>query len=179
MADWTLSPWTDAGALALAVDRRARADEARGKRPREWFRHLCETAEPAHSVMFLAHALPRYECVVWAVRSLLETGAVERTDPGMVAALRWIDDPCEALRRAAEAHAETADEDAPSTALCQAVFLSGGSLAPEDLAAIQPPPDLCAKLAAAAILRAAFAGPEPRAMIDRCLALGDEILIAA
>ncbi|HMP57241.1 MAG TPA: hypothetical protein PKD92_11790, partial [Novosphingobium sp.] len=126
--------------------------------------------------MFLAHAMPRYECIVWAVRCLTEEGLVDRADPGIVAALRWVDDPCDRLRREANDHAETADEDAPSTTLCQAVFLSGGSLSGEDLPPVRPPTDTCAKLAAAAVLDAAYAGSDPVPVLERCLAIGEDML---
>ena len=137
MTTWTLSTWTDAARLAAAVDPRAVPAEAHGKPPRDWFVWLRDEGEPVDAVMFLAHAMPRYECIVWATRSLVEAGGIDRTDPGFVAALRWIDNPSDKLRRTAGDHAETADEDAPSTVLCQAVYLSGGSLAPEDLPAVQ------------------------------------------
>lgn len=176
MTTWTLSTWTDAARLAAAVDPRAVPAEAQGKPPRDWFVRLRDEGEPVDAVMFLAHAMPRYECIVWAARSLVEAGGIDRTDPGFVAALRWIDNPSDKLRRTAGDHAETADEDAPSTVLCRAVYLSGGSLAPEDLPAVQPPPDACAKLAAAAVLQAAYAADDPAPAIARSLALGEEIL---
>ena len=176
MSTWTLSTWTDAARLAAAVDPRAVHAESNGRQPRDWFLHLRDEGEPVDAVMFLAHAMPRYECIVWAARSLVEAGAIDRTDPGIVAALRWIDNPCDKLRRIAGDHAETADEDAASTVLCQAIYVSGGSLAPEDLPAVQPPPEACAKLAAAAVLQVAYSKEDPAPAIARSIAIGEEIL---
>lgn len=175
MSSWTLSTWSDAARLAAAVDPRAVPAEAKGKQPRDWFLRLRNEGEPVDAIMFLAHAMPRYECIVWAARSLAEAGT-DGSDTGLVAVLRWIDNPSDKLRRTAGDHAETADEDAPSTVLCQAVYVSGGSLAPEDLPAVQPPPDACAKLAAAAVLQAAYADEDPAPAIARSIAIGEEIL---
>lgn len=179
MANWTLSTWTDAAQLAAVIDPQAVPPEAAGVAPPAWFARLRDTGEAADAVFFIAHAMPRYECVVWALRSLLDMSAVERTDPAIVAALRWIDNPSDTLRRAAGELADGPDDEAPGAMLCQAIFLAGGSLSGEDLPPVQPPPDVCAKLAAAAVLSAAFAAPDPAVALATSLSLGETVIAGA
>ncbi|MCX7284965.1 MAG: hypothetical protein NTX28_13120 [Novosphingobium sp.] len=178
MGDWTLSTWADAAQLAASVNRREVPDEARGVAPAAWFAKLREAGEMTYAVNYIAHAMPRYECVVWAVRALIDIG-IARSDPAMVAALRWIDSPNDKLRRAAHDLGAGLDDETPQALLCEAIFLSGGSISEEDLPAIQPPPDVCAKLAAAAVLTAAFAGKDPQADIARSLQIGETVLAGA
>ncbi|HQS95889.1 hypothetical protein [Novosphingobium sp. 17-62-19] len=178
MSDWKLSTWTDAAQLAASVNPREVPDEARGLAPVEWFIHLRNAGKSTYAVNFLAHAMPRYECVVWAARTLIELGA-DRTDPTLVAALRWIDNPSDRLRRDAAELGDTLDDDTPQALLCKAIFLSGGSISEEDLPAIQPPPDVCAKLAAAAVLTAAFTSKAPSDAIATSLHLGESVLAGA
>lgn len=176
--DWTLSTWADAGQLAASVNRAGVPAAARGMAPARWCETLRQQGESAQAATFMAHAMPRYECVMWAVRALIDLG-VDRADPALVAALRWIDNPSDALRRAAAAAGEVADDDSPQALLCQAIFLSGGSISGEDLPPIQPPPDVCAKLASAAVLVRAYALDDPQAALARALATGDSILRGA
>lgn len=179
MAPWTLSTWTDAAQLAAAINPRTVDPQARGLPPAEWFARLTQAGRASDATMLLAHAMPRYECVVWALRSLLELKAADRADPPIVAALRWADNPSDQLRRETFAVAEKIDDETPAALLCQAIFLSGGSISEEDLPPVQPPPDACAKLAAAAVLTAAFALDDPDGAIARCHNLGETILAGA
>jgi hypothetical protein len=178
MGDWKLSTWTDAAQLAASVNPRDVPEDSRGIAPATWFSQLREAGKATYAVNFLAHAMPRYECVVWAVRALIEMG-IDRADPAIVAALRWIDSPSDKLRRAAAALGDTLDDETPQALLCKAIFLSGGSISEEDLPAIQPPPDVCAKLAAAAVLTAAFTGKAPADAIAASLQLGESVLAGA
>lgn len=179
MANWTLSTWTDAAQLAAVVDPQAVPPEAAGIAPPAWFARLRESGEAGDAVFFIAHAMPRYECVVWALRSLLDIGAVQRTDPAIVAALRWIDNPSDTLRRAAGDLADGPDDESCGAMLCQAIFLAGGSLSGEDLPPVQPPPDVCAKLAGAAVLAGAFSTADPSAALATSLALGETVIAGA
>ena len=179
MANWTLSTWTDAAQLAASVNPRAVPNGAAGMAPPTWFAQLRDSGEAADAVSFIAHAMPRYECVVWAMRALLDIAAVERTDPRVVAALRWIDNPSDGLRRDAGELAEGLDDDHPAALLCQAIFLAGGSLSGEDLPPVQPPPDVCAKLATAAVLSAAFSTQNPHAALASCLSLAETVITGA
>lgn len=178
MVNWKLSTWTDAAQLAAYVNPRNVPEAARGLEPTAWFAQLRENGEAVEAVNFIAHAMPRYECVVWTVRTLIEIG-IDRTDPAVVAALRWIDNPSDTLRRAASILGESLDDETAQSLLCQTIFLSGGSISEEDLPAIQPPPDTCAKLAAAAVLTAAFSWDDCDAAIAKGLTLGESILTGA
>ncbi|HQS68975.1 MAG: hypothetical protein B7Y36_07985 [Novosphingobium sp. 28-62-57] len=178
MGEWKLSTWADAAQLAASVNRREVPAEARGIAPAAWFALLREGGEETYAVNYIAHAMPRYECVIWAVRTMIEIG-IDRADPAIVAALRWIDNPSDRLRRAAAELGESLDDETPQALLCKAIFLSGGSISEEDLPAIQPPPDVCAKLAAAAVLTAAFKGKDPPAKIATSLQIAETVLAGA
>jgi hypothetical protein len=172
-ATWTKSAWRDAGQLLVVVDPDAVDPRANGRPLDEWFAQLRNDGKLAEAVQFVAHALPRYECVVWAAQSLLETDAIDRQDPLAKAVLRWIDDPYDSKRREAMQLAEQPAANDAVRFLANAVAFSGGSLAPEDMPAVQPAPDVCAKLAAAAVLTGAYALDDPEAVLRRSLDLGE------
>lgn len=172
---WSLSTWTDAGQLASQIDPDTVPAEAAGVSPAQWFATLRGQGKPFEAATFLAHALPRYECVVWAARSLIEIGVLERTDPFATAALRWMDDPCDRLRRAAGEMAEQSGRARAGELLCQAVFYSGGSIAPEDLHAVPAPPHMCALMASGAVLTGAYDQSAPAAVLDRAFEIGDTL----
>lgn len=170
---WPLTTWTDAGRLVAAIDPEGDVAEASGVPPAEWFARLRAAGRTFEAVAFIAHALPRYECVAWAARALVEGGVLDRADPFVTATLRWIDAPEDALRRAA---GQLADESGRSNAgemLCRAVFYSGGSIAPDDLPPVQPPPHVCARMAAGAVLTGAYTLPDARAALDAAFVIGD------
>lgn len=171
VANWTRSTWTDAAMLAKTVDPKRVPQEAAGKAPHVWFDSLLDAGRQFEAIEFVAHALPRYECAVWAAQALLETGMVDRHDPLIVAVLRWIDEPSDKARRACGELASEAD-DTPARMLAQAVQLSGGSLAPEEYPPVLPPPDVCAKLAAGAVLSGCYANADPGKAMALALRLG-------
>lgn len=178
MGEWKLSTWADAAQLAASVNRREVPEEAHGIAPAAWFAQLRAAGKETYAVNYIAHAMPRYECITWAVRTMIEIG-IDRSDPAIVAALRWIDNPSDKLRRAAAELGESLDDETPQAMLCKAIFLSGGSISEEDLPAIQPPSDICAKLAAAAVLTAAFKAKDPPAKIATSLQIAETILAGA
>jgi hypothetical protein len=174
-SQWSLSTWTDAGQLAAQIDPDKVPEQAAGVSPAQWFATLRAQGKLFDAAAFMAHALPRYECVVWAVRSLVEGGVLERTDPFATAALRWIDDPCDRLRRAAGEAAQRSGRAGAGELLCQAVFYSGGSIAPEDLQAVPAPPHMCALMASGAVLTGAYDQPKPGAVLDRAFDIGETL----
>jgi hypothetical protein len=177
-APWTKSAWRDAGQLLEVVDPDTADPRARGQSLDQWFERLRREGRLADAVQFVAHALPRYECVVWAAQSLLETDAVDRQDPLAKAVMRWIDDPFDKRRREAmELAGQPGGNDAVRF-LANAVAFSGGSLAPEDLPPVQPAADVCAKLAAAAVLTGAYALENPEPALRRSLELGESAAIS-
>ncbi|GGC32278.1 hypothetical protein GCM10011371_19640 [Novosphingobium marinum] len=170
---WKRSAWTDAGQLVELIDPDSPTREAVGKTLPAWYSGLVDSGDLTGACNFLAHALPRYECIAWAAQALLEIGAVDRKDPLMVASLRWLDDPDDARRRAANDAAQQVRPDTPAKLLAMAIFFSGGSIAPADLAPVQPAPDVCAKLAGAAVLVGGYAQPDPDTALRKVLALGE------
>ena len=172
---WQRSSWSDAGQIVALIDPDREDGGAAGQPLHAWYGELRGAGKLREAVEFVAHALPRYECVVWATRSLIELGAVDRHDPLMLAVLRWIDDPRDRQRRAAADLADATRKDSPALLLARAVHLSGGSLAPEDLPPIQPAPDVCAKMAGAAVLSGAYLQADPQAALMRALELGNSI----
>jgi hypothetical protein len=172
---WSLSTWADAGLLAASIDPERVPDAAQGLPPAQWFATLRSQGHVFDAVTFLAHALPRYECVMWATRTLIEGQVLDRGDPLTSAALRWIDDPSDRLRRAAGDAAERSGRSGAGELLCQAVFYSGGSIAPEDLAAVNVPPQTCARMAAGAVLTGAYEQARPSAVLDRAFDIGEAL----
>lgn len=175
---WTKSAWRDAGQLAELVDPDTADPRANGLPLDQWFAHLRQEGRLADAVQFVAHALPRYECVVWAAQSLLETDAIDRQDPLAKAVMRWIDDPYDKRRREAAQLAEQPGAGDAVRFLANAVTFSGGSLSAEDMPPVQPEPDVCAKLAAAAVLTGAYALDDPEAVLRRSLELGETAAMA-
>lgn len=174
-APWTRSPWTDAALLAEMVHPDKVPTDAVGKAPHDWYGELVATNRLMEAIEFLAHGLPRYECAVWTAHALLEMDAVDRLDPLMVAVLRWIDEPSDKHRRICGDLAEKVRKDGPASLLSHAIMYSGGSVLPEDLDPVLPPPDVCAKLAGAALLSGAFDRPDPQAALRNSLRLGENV----
>ncbi len=172
---WPLSSWTDAAQLAALIDRDKIPAEAAGIAPAQWFATLRGQGKRFDAVLFIAHALPRYECVVWAARVLSEGGVLDRGDPFLTAALRWIDAPGDGLRRAAGALSDESRRSRSGETLCKAVFYSGGSIAPDELPPVQPPPHMCGRMAAGAVITGAYERGDPVAVLERACDIGDEI----
>lgn len=174
---WQKTSWTDAALLAAYADPDSEvSDLAHGRAPHDWYAELVAANQTSDAISLLAHALPRYDCVVWALRCLLELKAIERPDPLTLAVLRWIDQPNDTLRREVQELGDGLKPASPAALLAQAVFFSGGSIAPADLPPIQPPPEACSRMAAGAILIAAAAQPDHTAACKRAMSLGESII---
>lgn len=170
---WTRSLWTDAALLAADIDSQADIPEtAHNVAPHIWYDGLVAASNWTEAIAFLAHALPRYECVVWATRVLLEANAIDRHAPATVAIMRWIDQPSDQLRRDANDAVQELRDGSPLKMLGQAVFYSGGSISPPEFPAVLPPTGATAKLVTASLLVALLKGPDV-AEITRALKLGE------
>jgi len=143
-----------------------------------WFAQLKAAGELVAALEFLAHSMSRYDCIAWAARAAIATGTIDRADPLLVTVLQWIDEPEDNLRRAAGAAAEAMTNDTPARLLCLAVWFSGGSLTPEDLAPVQPPADVCARMAAASLLVGAYTQRDPDETLRAMLELGEDMVTA-
>lgn len=176
MTHWTLSTWTDAALLAqqIAPDFDPPAAAA-GQAPHAWFGQLVDTGTYHEAAMFLAHALPRYECVLWGAQALLAMGAVDRHDPLMIAVLRWLDQPGDALRRHAGELGDAARRGTPARTMALAVMASGGSIAPPDYAPVLPPLGVCALLVSTAVMSGACVEGDYRQRMAQALSQGEAI----
>lgn len=177
MDTWSKTPWTDASQIVGLIDPDAEPGDAAGKPLPDWFAGLVAKQDYSSALGFLAHAMSRYDCVVWAARTMLDQGMAERGDPLMTATLRWIDNPeDDDVRRGAFEVAETLRKSTPARMLAQAVFFAAGSIAPAQHPAVQPPLDVCAKLASTAVLIGAYALPDANAAMRRALEIGEAMI---
>ena len=81
----------------------------------------------------------------------------------------------ERLWCAGRAIATERDQGWPEKLLAGAIFFSGGSIAPEDVAPIQPPPAICGKLSGCAIIAAAHATGAPEPLLRTAIINGSRI----
>jgi hypothetical protein len=113
------------------------------------------------AVHFVAHLLPTRETVWWGCLCVWQ---VCRPDPpsemaaALQAAIQWVRDPSEAHRKAAQRPGEAAGLPNPAGAVAMAVFWSGGSMTPDSLPPVPPPPGLTPRTIAAAVLSAVAQG---------------------
>ncbi len=147
-----------------------------GLPPSAYFDALREAGQAVQAAQFLGLALPRWEAVAWAARSVRDLRTDEVRGPAEAEALKrallWVQDPTEPRRRAAYEAAQAAESSSPERLAALAAFFSGGSLAPEEFQAVQAPPEAAGKLAAGAVLTAVFSGAEPWAALERCFEEG-------
>jgi hypothetical protein len=113
------------------------------------------------AIRFLAHALPKRECVWWAW-VCARRSAGEAPPPKIKAVLdateKWIAQPNDANRRTAKAAADAAGLDSAAACAGLAAFFSGGSLGPPEAPPVPPGEYLTAKAASGAVI---FASVKP------------------
>ncbi|HVM99754.1 MAG TPA: hypothetical protein VMT68_06030 [Caulobacteraceae bacterium] len=179
MAGWTRVKWTEAGQVTELLDWPTDSEETAKTPPEAYFRNLRSASRLEAAVFFLGMALPRQETVAWAARAVRDlVEGMERPRPdtdALRAALLWVQDPSEGRRRAAFDAAQNAEMTSPERLAAMAVFLSGGSMAPENVQPVPAPPDVAGRIGAGAILVAASRRPDRVAAINRALDAGDEI----
>jgi hypothetical protein len=178
MASWSKVTWSDASQVIALVGKSFDFDDdsaAAPMLPATYFQMLVDRQRLSDAATFVSHALPRYEGIVWAVQSLRTHWSAGRSDALVTEILRWIDNPSDEQRRAIRNMADALPSDSPAALLGLAVFLSGGSISEPELPAVLPPPDVSAKLAAAAVLKAAFDETEPTEMLMGAISIGQSI----
>ena len=181
MSDWSMVQWSRARQItqAMGIKEKDAKTPALAVTPPEHFASLVALNQQVDAVQFLAHALPRYEAIQWAAQAMAALRANDLRDLDEARAFdtahQWLRDPTETLRRAAEVQFQAMDETSPEKLLLQAIFLSGGSMTPEDLPPVHPLPDITAKLAGAAILLTAFATADPAAALTQALQDGEKL----
>ena len=178
MDKWSQVKWTEARQIAEAMEVEPAALPEDGIDPRSFYQSLKDKGELDRAVRYLGHALPRFEAVAWAahcVRSVprdqphaLDRQALDRT-------LQWLDEPTDDYRRAAQQAGQSASKGSPEGLLAMAAFMSGGSISPPDLPPVNPPQEVCGRIASAAVLIAAHRSKEPAAAIAAALEAGEAV----
>jgi hypothetical protein len=110
------------------------------------------------AIRLLGQALPAREAVWWAcvcARHAPDPAATPADLAALQAADAWVRRPSEEHRRGAMAAAEAAGARSAEAWAAIGAFWSGGSMAPPDVAAVPPPPQLCGVAVASAVLLAA------------------------
>ncbi|WP_206244453.1 DUF6931 family protein [Novosphingobium terrae] len=128
--------------------------------------------DPAQALTFLAHALPRFEAILWAAGMLAQAHgpAPSRKQQTVRAAIRhWVDRQDDAARRAVYDSAQPLARDLPERSLAGAIFYSGGSIAPLDTPPVLPVPGLANRLAALAVIEAAYLSGDATGFIEDAL----------
>jgi hypothetical protein len=175
MTEWPNVRWTKARQVTRLMGVRDSDAPDEQMPPEQWCAALRDGGQLDEALSFIGHALPRFEGVAWAA------AAVERMrgrgeagdDPTMAAIRSWVSDPDDKGRRAIWTAADGADDQSPERLLAYAVFLSGGSISAEDQPAVNPQPELSGRLAAAAVITAAYRTADPPAALAEALAAGE------
>lgn len=133
------------------------------------------------AVRFLAHALPKREGVWWAIRSVRQAPATPSgaAATALAAAEKWVKDPSEENRRAAQPAAEKAGFGTPAGSAAMAAFWSGGSLGPPNAAPVPPDEQMTAQGVAAAVLLAGLTGEPTKAHEVYARSLADGLQVAS
>lgn len=173
---WRQVKWTEAVQVTALLDwPEPEPDEGR-QPPEAFFDGLREAGRLHEAAMFLGVALPRFDAVAWAARTVRDARQSAPQKPAEQGALRaallWLQDSSDGRRRAAYAAAEEAGRQSPERFVALAVFLSGGSIAPEDVQPIPAPRDAAGRMAAGAVIAAVG---RDRERLAQALAAGDAI----
>lgn len=176
-SDWTRVRWTEARQVARLLNWTAKPDDPDGGLPPSaYFDRLRQAGRQKDAAEFLAHALPRWEAVAWAARSVRDLRSADDRGPAetsaLTAALLWVQDPSESRRRSAFEAAEAADATSPERLAALAAFFSGGSITPADCDPLPAPKDAAGRLASGAVLVAALSAPAGAKALAACLDAG-------
>jgi hypothetical protein len=162
--DWTAVKFGLASQVAQLATLSERASALIGPedRPAAFFARLRAEGLADDALLFAAQALPRLSAVKWACGCVSDPPGPSLSPAdakALRAALDWVEEPCEAYRRAAQSAADAAEYRSPEAFAALAAFWSGGSIAPET--SPQPVPaaaNLCGKAAYAAAALASARG---------------------
>lgn len=148
----------------MAPEATAQLQPAHG--PREFVAALAAAELHADAVRFLAHLLPKREAIFWAwscARQVLPAEPPAPAAQAIEATGRWLAEPTEANRRPMLELAQQADLGTPAGCAALAVFLSGGSIAPPEVQAVEPDYYAAAKAIAGCITLAAVVSEPEKA----------------
>lgn len=165
----------------LELSEAARSVLGVGLAPADYIERLMEGGHWTDAIRLLSLALPKRAAVWWACRCARKASAATTPAAGVAlsAAEAWVAEPTEEHRRAAFPAAEKAPLGTPTGCAALAVFLSGGSLAPPDVAVVPPADDLTGKIVAGSVLMAGVAAECQKAPEKYRDFLADGLAIAA
>jgi len=148
--------------------------------PRQFLELLIGKELFLDAIRFLAFALPKREAVGWGclcVRHSLGTEDAAKISATHLAVERWVSNPVEENRRAAQAAADKEGSESPSALLAMAAFYSGGSIGPANVQPIAPPDHVTPQFVAGAVMVSAVqkepekAAEKYRAFLEKGMAL--------
>ncbi|PPU71730.1 hypothetical protein ACCQ13_01135 [Xanthomonas sp. NCPPB 1638] len=130
----------------------ARARLAAPLAPQAAVRALLADGHDEDAIKLLSRLLPKRYAVAWLCQCVRGEALEDEDRAGAALAEKWVRDPSEAHRRAAQAFAHAGEYVSLGAWLAAAVAWSGGSLAPPQQATAVPPAEyLTARAVAAAI----------------------------
>lgn len=173
---WSKVKWTEAAQVAVLLDDEADLGEDGRTKPKVYFEKLREGGQLNEATFFLGQALPRFETVAWAartVRDLRETPLKPGPDAdALKATLLWVQDPSDTRRRAAFDAANRIKGASAERLVALAAFFSGGSITPADVAPVPAPKEAAGRFSAGAVLLAAVATADKNAALNKALDAG-------
>ena len=176
---WNRVKWTEAAQVAALLDDEADLGEDAHAAPKIYFEKLRGGGQLDEATFFLGQALPRFETVVWAartVRDLRETPLKPGPDAeALKAALLWVQDPSDTRRRAAFEAANRVKGASAERLVAMAAFFSGGSITPADVPPVPAPKEAAGRFSAGAVLLAAIATKNKAAALNKALDTGSDI----
>jgi hypothetical protein len=179
MDKWNTVRWTEARQIAEAMDSDPATLPEEGVDPRSYYLGLKSGGQLDRALAYLGHALPRYEAVAWAAHAIRTMPSKEEPLPldrqALDRTMQWIEDPGDDYRRAAYQAAESAGRESPERLVAIAAYMSGGSIAPPDLPPVNPPQEVCGRIAAAAVLVAAHRSGDAASALAAALEAGEKI----
>ncbi len=174
---WRHLPWTQASEILALLD----GDEALTptlQDPKGYFERLVADGDLERAVSYIGIALPPAEAIRWAWTALKASTPPPRDDWRTHlrdAVAGWIDEPSDDRRRAVWAIATAYEGACAEKLLAGAIFFSGGSIAPDGLAPLPPPPGICGKLAGCAVIAATRGSASADIALHTAITTGTEI----
>ncbi|MEM8725392.1 MAG: hypothetical protein AAGE86_07710 [Pseudomonadota bacterium] len=161
MTQWTIVLWSAARQIAEEANLPKAVWPQEDISPQDYFQSLREGDDPMMAISYAAAALPKLEAIDWALHALPK---LDESDPDFArrqllrdTAHRWVGEPDDENRRAMYDLADASSSEWPETLIGLAIFFSGGSIGPEENAAVTADANICGSLIGGA-LQSAIAG---------------------
>jgi hypothetical protein len=139
--------------------------------PMEFLRLLGESDTPEDAITFFAYLAPKRDAVFWSCRCIQRMAVPLQAPEAIEAAMRWVENPEEDVRRATLAIAEASPSEAAETWVAYGAGWAGGNIAPAGAPPVPASPHLTPKSCRAAVLIAVAHVPPRgrREQIGLCL----------